>query len=149
MSNAAPPAPRPEPPRPISGTSLLPPFLHKPPQPARPQPPLSFHLAVVNRDGTERLRFVLKEGDNQIGARSPGENIQPEVDLSIVEEPGHKVISRRHAVLRVEGERLTLTDLGSTNHSMANGQRLEPRVAVEVRPEAEIVFANISCRIRR
>ena len=40
----------------------------------------------------------------------------------IVEDPA---VSRRHAVVRLEGDRVTVEDLGSTNGTWVNGRRIE------------------------
>ncbi len=47
------------------------------------------------------------------------------VDLTRFE--AHKSgVSRRHCLLRRQGDHLTVTDLGSTNGTFLNGERLEP-----------------------
>jgi pSer/pThr/pTyr-binding forkhead associated (FHA) protein len=89
----------------------------------------------------------LKEGENRVGAKSVGEGVDPEVDLSAVEPAGQKVVSRRHAILRVEAGRVTLVDLGSTNGTTVDGQRLPPNVPKAVDGGSRISFANIPCRV--
>jgi pSer/pThr/pTyr-binding forkhead associated (FHA) protein len=55
--------------------------------------------------------FRLREGDNVIG-REAGLTVR-------LDRPG---VSRRHACIRVEGGRATLTDLGSKNGTFVRGQ---------------------------
>jgi DNA-binding winged helix-turn-helix (wHTH) protein len=57
--------------------------------------------------------FRLREGDNVIGR---------EAGLAVrIDRPG---VSRRHACIRVEGGRATLTDLGSKNGTFVGGESL-------------------------
>jgi hypothetical protein len=51
-------------------------------------------------------------------------------------------ISNHHFHFRYEATRLVLIDLGSTNGSYVNGQRLEPEVRVAVANGAKLVFGR-------
>ena len=53
-------------------------------------------------------------------------------------------VSRRHAVLTV-GERVTLRDLGSRNHTLVNGERVTDEVEVE--PGAELRFGALAATL--
>jgi len=57
--------------------------------------------------------FVLKEGENPVGA-DPNNAIHLPI----------RQVSRQHALLRVEGDRVRLEDLGSTNGTYVNGVRV-------------------------
>jgi transcriptional regulator with AAA-type ATPase domain len=57
--------------------------------------------------------FVLKEGENPVGA-----DPKSAVHLPI------RQVSRQHALLRVDGERVRIEDLGSTNGTYVNGVRV-------------------------
>jgi hypothetical protein len=107
--------------------------------------PREFELAVVRRDGSTVVAFPLKEGDNLIGVKVPGSAIVPAVDLGPCDP--RKVISRRHAILRVIGERMLLADCGSTNGTEVNGEPITKK-AVEVTADTEIAFAGLRCRLR-
>ena len=50
-------------------------------------------------------------------------------------------LSRQHAVLTPMAEKLTLTDLGSSNGSFVNGLRAQSRVPVDVPPQSELGFS--------
>jgi pSer/pThr/pTyr-binding forkhead associated (FHA) protein len=49
-------------------------------------------------------------------------------------------LSRRHARLRVVGDRVTVTDLGSTNQTHVAGKKILPDVETPVPPGTDIVF---------
>jgi DNA-binding winged helix-turn-helix (wHTH) protein len=66
-------------------------------------------FTVASADGDVRLQ----EGDNVLG-RDPGVAVR-------IERPG---VSRRHACIRVEGGRATLSDLDSKNGTFVAGRRV-------------------------
>ncbi|GAB4587019.1 FHA domain-containing protein [Nocardia sp. IFM 10818] len=53
-----------------------------------------------------------------IGKRSASQGIHPEIDLSIA--PADIAVSRSHAILHINDNTLTVTDLGSTNGTCVN-----------------------------
>ncbi len=73
------------------------------------EPPASGGFSISTDEGDVRLL----EGDNVIG-REPGLAVT-------VERPG---VSRRHALIRVEGEQATLSDLDSKNGTFVAGRRV-------------------------
>jgi hypothetical protein len=113
--------------------------------PEEPAQPRQFELAVIRRDGSTVLAYPLKEGDNLIGIKVAGSGVTPAVDLGPCDP--RKVISRRHAILRVIGERLLLADCGSTNGTEVNGEPIT-KAPVQVTEESEIAFAGLRCRLR-
>ena len=58
--------------------------------------------------------FVLKQGENPVGA-----DPNNAVHLPI------RQVSRQHALLRVDGDRVRIEDLGSTNGTKVNGLRIQ------------------------
>jgi hypothetical protein len=76
----------------------------------------------------------------------PGDNI-------IGRDPNARVwldaasVSRRHACIRVEGDRATLEDLGSKNQTQANGARLTTVTTLE--DGDELRFGSEQARFRR
>jgi hypothetical protein len=115
------------------------------PQPEESAQPRQFDLAVIRRDGSTVVAFPLKEGDNLIGVKIAGSGVIPVVDLGPCDP--RKVISRRHAILRVIGERLLLADCGSTNGTEVNGEPIT-KAPVQVTEQSEIAFAGLRCRLR-
>jgi pSer/pThr/pTyr-binding forkhead associated (FHA) protein len=58
-----------------------------------------------------------------------------------------KGVSRRHAMLIREDERLLITDLGSTNHTYLNGQQLQENDRLVLRDGDEIRLGKLSIKI--
>jgi len=63
--------------------------------------------------GGRTVKLPLSKGDNRIGSH-------PDNEIVI----GEPYISRHHAVLRVDGARVAVEDLGSRNGTFVNGQRV-------------------------
>ncbi len=104
-----------------------------------------FELLVLRRDGAPAAAFPLKEGDNLVGVRSPGATTNLAVDLSPFDT--RQVISRRHALFRIAGDRILLADCGSTNGTTVNDTPLVKKL-IPVTEESVIEFAGLRCRIR-
>jgi pSer/pThr/pTyr-binding forkhead associated (FHA) protein len=81
-----------------------------------------------------RPRFGLREGDNVIGRAE-------ECDVTIESSE----VSRRHAVLKLSGGRVTLRDEGSSNHTYIDDQRIDGEV--EVAPRARLRFGAVEARL--
>ncbi|MCU1642359.1 MAG: hypothetical protein JWN03_2634 [Nocardia sp.] len=63
-------------------------------------------------------RIPLHGSDILIGKHSATQGLHPEIDLAIA--PADIAVSRSHAILHVNGESVTVTDLGSTNGTCMN-----------------------------
>ena len=61
----------------------------------------------------------------RLGRSDPSQNIFPEVDLTddLAMESG---VSREHAAIFGRGSTIMVEDLGSTNGTLLNGERLDP-----------------------
>ncbi|MHB8777435.1 MAG: FHA domain-containing protein [Anaerolineales bacterium] len=62
-----------------------------------------------------------------IGRVSEGQPIMPDIDLS-TSQAFAAGVSRLHAVIRREGARIIIMDLGSANGTYVNGKRISPNV---------------------
>jgi hypothetical protein len=60
----------------------------------------------------------------------------------------HPSVSRHHAVFQIEGEVLTITDLGSTNGTMVNGQRLGVRIPATLFPDDTVQVGSPEIQLR-
>jgi hypothetical protein len=68
-------------------------------------------------------RFDLEEDEALLGRRDPLDGLDPEVDLSI-HGGFERGVSRRHAIIRREEDKYLLEDLGSTNGTVLNREKV-------------------------
>ncbi|MEL6151396.1 MAG: FHA domain-containing protein [Chloroflexota bacterium] len=87
---------------------------------------MAVHLRVEEAVQPIVIGPELLTGDVIMGRRDPITEQVPEVDLD--RYAGYRMgVSRRHAILRLIGDELKLVDLGSSNGTYLNGERLEAR----------------------
>jgi hypothetical protein len=88
----------------------------------------ALYQRVLTQKGPETVEFplyfperrIVIEGDTAlIGRGNRKQGVDPEIDLGI--HPADRGVSSQHAVLRLHGSVLTITDLGSTNGTYLNG----------------------------
>lgn len=79
--------------------------------------------------------FVLSRSEVLVG-RNPDANV-------VLSDP---TVSWQHARLSGHGAAWTIADLGSTNGTRVNGERIEPNREVPVDPGAEIAFGEAVVR---
>src|SRR5690348_13127294 len=97
-------------------------------------------LQVV-RGGRKGQEFPLEDGNNLVGRWDPETGAFPEVDLD-QDDPEAK-ISRKHALIRFEGGKITVEDIGSLNGTYVNRQpRLMPGNPVELKNGDEIIIGK-------
>ena len=97
-------------------------------------------LQVV-RGGRKGQEFPLEDGNNLVGRWDPETGAFPEVDLD-QDDPEAK-ISRKHALIRFEGGKITVEDIGSLNGTYVNRQpRLMPGNPVEMKTGDEIIIGK-------
>ncbi len=75
-------------------------------------PPMAFRLIVSQRGAV--LRFPLKEGGNLVGSLADS-------DITLT----HSSVSRRHAIVWVDGDKVQVEDLRSRNGTRIGSQRTE------------------------
>ncbi|MFF0544093.1 FHA domain-containing protein [Nocardia thailandica] len=89
-----------------------------------------YYARVLAREGPDaeqvgfpgffpRRRIQLAGPEILIGKRSVSQGVEPGIDLSLA--PADAGVSRVHAMIRLDGTELTVTDLGSTNGTCLNG----------------------------
>ncbi len=79
-------------------------------------------------------RFELREGENVLGR---GKDAALRIDSLEV--------SRRHALLTVTEGRVTIEDLGSSNHTYVGGEKIHD--TVELKLGAKLKFGRIRARL--
>jgi hypothetical protein len=81
-----------------------------------------------------------------IGRRDPTTGESPELDLTPY-EAYQLGISRRHAVILIENQRLRIRDLGSRNGTYLNGRKLHPDQSTPLRDGDELRLGKIVLNI--
>ena len=94
-------------------------------------------LVVTEASGTVR-KYSLVHGENFIGRSGS-------VEVSMA----YPDLSRRHAVLTLDGENLSLRDLGSRNRTLVEDQPLDPDVETVIEPGARLRFGSVEARLVR
>jgi len=117
-----------------------------PPTGAAAAPAVKAKLKLIrggNRPGQE---FPLEEGNNLVGRWDPETGAFPEVDLE-ADDPEAK-ISRKHALIRVVGDKLTIEDIGSLNGTYVNrGTRLTVGTPQDLKNGDEIIIGKTFLRV--
>ncbi|MBI5706907.1 MAG: FHA domain-containing protein [Armatimonadetes bacterium] len=101
------------------------------PRTSDPAPSPAAYLSI---DGSD---MPLKSGVNTFGRK-------PENDVQIVDP----YVSGKHGVIDVREDGIYLTDSGSTNGTLMNGEKLEPNAEKLVTEEDEIRIGGLVLRIR-
>jgi len=81
-----------------------------------------------------------------LGRADKDEVVQIDIDLTPYKAV-EKGVSRRHMLLELTNESVSLTDLGSTNGTFLNGQKLQPFQKRIVRDGDEIRLGKLTVRI--
>jgi len=130
-----------------SGASRAPTGELKAPAPSPPAPPAAAAAAPfkaklsVIRGGRRGQEFELETGNNLIGRWDPDTGSFPEVDLD-ADDPEAKV-SRKHALIRIDGGKITVEDIGSLNGTYVNRQpRLQPGTPSEIKDGDEVIIGK-------
>src|ERR1700689_4051139 len=102
--------------------------------------PFKAKLSVV-RGGRKGQEFPLEDGNNLIGRWDPETGSFPEVDLD-ADDPEAK-ISRKHALIRIDGGKITIEDIGSLNGTYVNRQSwLSPGSSAEIKSGDEVIIGK-------
>ncbi len=91
------------------------------------------------------IRFVLNKPVMIVGRPDPKSNVSIDVDLSPLDEK--KVVSRKHAVIRHEGQDFILVDAQSRNGTWINDTRLVPGEPHVLHTDNRITFGNINAGV--
>jgi hypothetical protein len=103
--------------------------------------------AAVLFVGDSSLPHVLPiEALAVLGRASADRTLKPNLDLSAY-DAYNRGVSARHAALQRAGDRLFLRDLGSTNGTYLNGERLTPYQPEALRHGDEIHLGQLKLRI--
>ena len=96
---------------------------------------------TVLRGQSKGKQFTLEQGSNLVGRWDPEAAAFPEVDLE--SEDIEAKISRKHAVIEVDGRQITIQDIGSLNGTFINrGPRLEEGLVSQLKHGDEIIVGK-------
>ena len=88
------------------------------------------------------------QGRNEftIGRSTKGQTIIPDIDLSSYQayESG---VSRLHANINIQGDRVTINDLGSANGTRLNGERVDPHIEHLIKHGDILTFGQFKVQI--
>jgi predicted component of type VI protein secretion system len=102
--------------------------------------PFKAKLSII-RGGRRGQEFELESGNNLVGRWDPETGAFPEVDLD-ADDPEAKV-SRKHALIRIDGGKITIEDIGSLNGTYVNRQpRLQPGSPLDLKDGDEIIIGK-------
>ncbi len=102
--------------------------------------------AVLVHEPSGRLFPLRPVGDTTIGRHDPMTGVTPDVDLSGLDV--ERTVSRTHAVIRAQGEQLTLSETNpKCNGTFLNGARVESLRHYPLRHDDLIQFAVIPLRL--
>jgi len=103
----------------------------QPQRSAPPSPPVSSSLSDVEVSlhliESGMKLYLSGQPEFTLGRVAEGQPILPDVDLSPYEAYAQGV-SRLHTSLKVNNQRVFITDLGSSNGTRVNGQKIMPNV---------------------
>ena len=104
-----------------------------------------WRIALVCLDLPDKIIDMEVRGDVVIG-RSDSD-AKPDLDLATLSATDYG-ISRRHALLHPTGEKLQLTDLGSTNGTRRNGSLLKPKEPQTLKDKDIVTFGRLQFQVR-
>jgi len=103
----------------------------KVPQPAPPPPGGYLYRLITEKD---KKVYDLKEGENLVGRAK-------DAPLFI----DHSTVSRKHALITIRSGKVTVKDLGSSNHTFVDDKRIDSEV--EITPYSKVKFGAVEVRL--
>ena len=110
----------------------------------RDTPPSQPRVALLLEDGT-RVELRGKERYLVGRRRRSGEDV-PDVDLRDL--PGGRTVSRRHALIHVDADGVSIEDLASHNDTLRNGCLLLPHQRYPLADDDELSFGSVSLLVK-
>lgn len=104
---------------------------------------VSFVVAGINYD------YPVKNGDSILLGRELAGQMTDVAMLDLAQAGGaDKGISRQHAVIKIEGHQILLSDLGSTNGTFINGRRLAPNILYPFDPAENLRLGAMAINLK-
>lgn len=103
--------------------------------------PVILHLLNTNI-------YLKVEGDREVilGRASQGQSMVPDIDLTPYQafEAG---VSRIHAAIRIMGDTVLITDLGSANGTRVNGNKIEPDIPQLIQDGDQLSLGKLNFQV--
>jgi predicted component of type VI protein secretion system len=119
-----------------------------PPAPPSPPPPAAVaqNLALRIVASGQVLLLEPERGEFLVGRPDPVTGIQPEINLGPFDTT--RTLSRRHAkILREGGLYFVREEVGTTNGTFVNGERIKTGAAVPLKPGNRLRFGSIEVEL--
>ncbi len=104
---------------------------------------------ILEIDGIAQVIEIQPKESHEyiIGRHDPEGGFMPDIDL--LPFGGYRMgISRRHAAITLSGKRLNIRDLGSSNGTSLNGNKLDKHEAHQLRDGDKLRMGNLTFRVR-
>jgi hypothetical protein len=108
-----------------------------------PGPELTISLRIMDSGDIIRLSG---RTEVTLGRIVEGQPILPDIDLSPYEAYAHGV-SRLHAALKVNPQRVAIMDLGSSNGTRVNGQKIVPHIDYPLKDQDIVALGKLKIQI--
>ncbi len=106
-------------------------------------PPAASRWAlVVEQDGREVRQLLPSGAPVLVGS---GEAVVLEGGIHL----DHATVSRRHATFQAKGSSVAVCDLGSSNGTVVDGDRIEPGAERSIGDRCRLHFGTLACRLER
>ena len=116
------------------------------PPPAPPPPPPPQDLALRHVGSGQVLLLDPARSELLVGRPDPVTGIQPEINLGPFDTT--RTLSRRHAkILREGGLYSVREEVGTTNGTFVNGERIKTGMAVALKPRDRLRFGSIEVEL--
>jgi hypothetical protein len=117
-----------------------------PPAPPPPPPPVAKHVALRVVASGQLLPLEPERGEFLVGRPDPVTGIQPEINLGPFDTT--RTLSRRHAkIIKEGGLYFVREEVGTTNGTFVDGERIKTGAAVALKPGSRLRFGSIDVEL--
>lgn len=117
----------------------------KDPRPEPPSSPANSWISLHLMDSGKILPLATRN-EFTLGRLSEGQPIMPDIDLTPYQAYASGV-SRLHAVVKRDGTRIFVMDLGSSNGTYLNGRRLNPHMEEDLKHGDVIALGKLKIQV--
>ncbi|HXF86619.1 MAG TPA: FHA domain-containing protein [Anaerolineales bacterium] len=114
-------------------------------RPEPPPSPLTSWISLHLMDSGKILPLASRN-EFTLGRLSEGQPIMPDIDLTPYQAYASGV-SRLHAVIKRDGGRVFIMDLGSSNGTYLNGRRINPHVEEDLKHGDVVALGKLKIQI--